>query len=239
LAGPVLEKIPVLGIFSTGIPEQERRTAFMDIAYVQQLLSMKGKYSRIAVYRDITQSASMARQVAKILERPDLEIMPWFKALPMLSQFIAYHNASVWLFQGIIFFIVSIIIMNGLFMAVLERTREIGVMRSIGMTGWQCFRLISYESLLLGIMALALGLGVGLTAVWYSHTWGINPTIFTGGEAIEIAGGSFSEKIYAEISFLTVTWTSVALILLAWIASLLPALRAANISPVNAMKRKS
>jgi putative ABC transport system permease protein len=239
LRGRITQKIKVCGIFHTGIDDTDLNYGVMPLNSVQKLLNMEGTVSQLALFENLGNSIQLAKELNMELKPLDLDILSWDKAVPMISQFVVYHNASIWVFQAIIFFIVSIIVMNGLLMGVLERTREFGVIKAVGMTPWKIFSLISIEAIILGFIAMIIGLGIGLSAVWYTSKYGMNPTIFTGGEAIEIAGGNFSEKIYSKLSWFTVLWTSGALIGLSFLSGVIPGIRAARLNPIKAMKKRS
>ena len=71
--------------------------------------------------------------------------------------------------MAIAFVIGGVAVANTLSMSVLEQTREIGLLRIIGMTRRQMRKLIFCESLLLGVLGTLLGTLAGLTTAWIIH----------------------------------------------------------------------
>ena len=67
------------------------------------------------------------------------------------------------------FVIGGVAVGNTLSMSVLEQTRELGLLRIIGMTRRQVRKLVLWESLLLGILGTLLGTLAGLTTAWIIH----------------------------------------------------------------------
>ncbi|MBN2725614.1 MAG: FtsX-like permease family protein [Deltaproteobacteria bacterium] len=126
----------------------------------------------------------------------DIAISPWWKVMPMVNQFIDYHSASVWIFQIFIFFIVSIAIANAMIMSVMERKKEISVLRALGASKHYILTQISVESLILTFSGGLTGVLAGLGLNWWLSKVGLDPGIFNGGHALEIAGGTFSRRIF-------------------------------------------
>jgi putative ABC transport system permease protein len=111
-------------------------------------------------------------------------------------------------------------VVNTLALSVIERSREIGLLRALGMSRPQTRRLIHLEAVLIAIHGALLGLGLGLA-------WGI------AGQHALVAYG---------ITALTIPWPTLATILagavlLGLIAALLPSLRAARLHPLTALAR--
>ena len=110
-------------------------------------------------------------------------------------------------------------VINTLALSVIERTREIGLLRALGTSRPQIRRLVRLESVLIAIHGALLGLGLGLA-------WG------AAGQRALIAYG---------ITALTIPWTTIATVvvgavLVGLIAALLPSLRAARLTPLTAIR---
>jgi putative ABC transport system permease protein len=109
-------------------------------------------------------------------------------------------------------------VINTLSLSVIERTREIGLLRAIGTTRRQIRRLIRLESVLIAVHGALLGLGLGLA-------WGV-----TGQKVLTSYG----------ITTLTIPWTTILTVLagsvlIGLIAALLPAYRAARMNTLAAI----
>ncbi|HET9492868.1 MAG TPA: FtsX-like permease family protein [Chloroflexia bacterium] len=112
-------------------------------------------------------------------------------------------------------------LINTLAINVLERTREIGVLRAIGATRGQIRRLVVAESLLLGMAGTALGLLVGL-ALGYGFT--------------TLIGNLFSANAAYYFPFAGVVFAIALALIMALVASLLPARQAARVKIVQALQ---
>jgi putative ABC transport system permease protein len=110
-------------------------------------------------------------------------------------------------------------IVNTLTMSVIERTREIGVLRALGASRWQVRRSIADESLVIGLIGALLGIAVG-TGLGYALLQGLSSGI---------PGVEYRPPVS------TMVFVSVAGIVLGLIASILPARRAARLDVIRAI----
>lgn len=110
-------------------------------------------------------------------------------------------------------------IINTLSMNVLERTREIGIMRALGSSRWQIRRVIGLEGLLLSLVGALLGLIVGLLLGF----------VFVKGAAVAIP------SIHYQPPWLTIAIVSIIALVLGLVASIIPARRAAKLNIIDAI----
>jgi len=123
-------------------------------------------------------------------------------------------------------------ILNVLYMAVAERTRELGVMMAIGMKPGAVRGMIFRETTLL--LALGIGIGAVLSAAVYAvwARYGLDLSRFAGG--MELAG--LSARVYPAMDALGIAGTSAMVSVLSWLAALYPAFRASRLKPVEALR---
>ncbi|MGI9019558.1 MAG: ABC transporter permease [Solirubrobacterales bacterium] len=110
-------------------------------------------------------------------------------------------------------------IINTLTMSVIERTREIGVLRALGASRWQVRRSIAYESLVIGLIGALLGIAVGT---------GLGAALLQGLSA-GVPGVVYRPPVA------TMVWVGVAGVVLGLVASIIPARRAARLDVIKAI----
>ena len=116
-------------------------------------------------------------------------------------------------------------IVNTLLMSVQERTREIGLMKAMGMGGGRVFSLFSLEAVFIGFLGSAIGVGAGMLA-----GFGIN-TALAGSLLADLPG--LTLVAFDPLAVGTIVITVMAI---AFLAGTIPALRAAKADPIESLR---
>ncbi|MCD6500118.1 MAG: ABC transporter permease [Deltaproteobacteria bacterium] len=236
IAGRAQEKMPVKGIFRTAGQAVDTGYAQIDLTTAQRMLGMDHSVTQVALFANLKKTRRLAHELTKRLSA-NLEILTWKQALPMLSQFLWLDSASMWVMLLLIFAIVAAGVLNTVLMSVMERTKELGVLKAIGMTPRRIFFEVAVEAALLGLIALAIGLAVGLPVNHLAEVHGIDIKAFTGADSFEGAGVAMTGKMYSKLYLLPVLWTSIGMVLLTVLSALYPGWKAARLKPVTAIHR--
>ena len=120
-------------------------------------------------------------------------------------------------------------------MAVFERTRELGVMKALGMRAGQIIQVIIVESVVLATLASILGLLMGVGFNFYLQEVGIDLSGGTG-EPLAMMGINFDPIMYVSMQWSTYPLPVVGLFVVAVLSSVWPAFRASNLHPVDAIR---
>jgi ABC-type antimicrobial peptide transport system permease subunit len=124
-------------------------------------------------------------------------------------------------------------IVNTMLMAVLERTKEIGMLRSIGMHKKSVFRMIILETCLMSAIAGPIGLVLGyLTNLWLG-TKGMDLSSYA--TALEQYG--MDAIFYPSISNTTYPVLMMVVILTAFLGAIYPAIKAIQLNPLEAIRK--
>ena len=123
-------------------------------------------------------------------------------------------------------------IINTMLMAVLERIKELGMLMAIGMNKLRVFLMIVLESILLGLVAMPVGLLLGYITIEYVGANGIDMSMYAKG----LANFGMSPIIYFELDPIVYLQVAVGVFLTAVLASIYPALKAIRLKPVEALR---
>lgn len=163
--------------------------------------------------------------VKKALEEIGLKAMSVEDEVGMFKTFFDVILIVFNIFGGIALAAASIGIINTLFMAVQERTREIGLDKALGMSNGKVFLSFSAEAIMLGFWGSALGIAV---------------SYIVGQAANHVASQTFTKDFptFKLAIFEPVTMISIALIIMfiAFLAGTLPARRASKKNPIDALR---
>ncbi|HEV7912778.1 MAG TPA: FtsX-like permease family protein [Albitalea sp.] len=152
--------VTVQGVFSTGIPEVDKRLVYTDVATAQKLVVTQ-RVSSLGVFLRSMEATGPARgRIAAAL--PSLAVQTWVDQATFYKSVKALYNRIFGALGLIIGVIVVFVVTNAMAMAIIERTREIGTLRALGTLPSQLTRSFALEGMLLGGAGALLGAAIAL-----------------------------------------------------------------------------
>jgi putative ABC transport system permease protein len=207
----------VAGVFETSLVFYNG-AVILPLSTLQRLAARPGSVTVFQVYcQEGADPTTVAQQLE--CEHPDLVAVAHVSEYSKVDQGLEVAKGMVWTVTFIAVVIGSIIVANTMWMSVLERTREIGVLRAVGWSRRRIVFLIVLEAAGLGLVACLLGSAFGVALAW-STRWLPMSNLFV-------------DPAYEAATF--VLALAVAL-LLSMLGALLPAWRAARILPAEALR---
>jgi len=225
----------VTGIFHTGTALFDRGRIYTHIADLQRFNHMDSQVHEIAA---VAKSPDMAKGLAEKLRArihdDKVLIQSWDEMRPDILQMIKLNDMSMAIMIFIIFIVATLGVVNTMLMAVFERTRELGMLKAIGMSGRRVVGLIVTETLLLVLGASALGTAIGFGLDLYMVHYGVDLSALTGG--VSMGGVGINPVFHGAITAQGLLLPTVVLSFTCLVASLYPALRAARLAPAVGMR---
>lgn len=214
----------------------ERRAAFISLAAAQELAA-PGSATRIELHFPFTrfeQDAQLAPIISELRAglKPGLSLLSWRQTHPAMAQVFDLMAPMMLIFAAIFFGLAGLLVINSIYLGLLERTRELGVIVALGAGPTKMTRMVLLESLVLCFAGALLGLVLGLLTV-AGLAGGFSLDQLYGG-----LGGEFGlpPVIYLSLS----AWDTAVTLGFALVTGLLaawwPARIAARLEPVEAMR---
>jgi len=233
-------RLVVTGIFRTGNPEIDDRLAFVNMPTLTAMLGTGGPNEIVVLLEDMGQIEAVRAEADRIVaDHPPALLYSWDQRNATLASMIESDAANNWYFFAFLCVLVILGVINATFMSVMWRTREFGVMLSLGLDRLKLFALIMLEVALLGGVAVVAGgiLGGGLEVFGRIHGWNME-WFGMDAENFHVAGVAYDPIYYARVS--VAHWTAILLgtFSVFLLAGVLPALKAAFLHPVGAMRHK-
>lgn len=233
----------VRGIFDSKVDELDDYLILSDIQFARYFLAGEGAdpelapVTRFAVFLDDPDSmADWKAQLKPALESDGVVVLDWQEMMPQLVQFVMVDDAGNYIFLVLILIMVVFGILNTVLMSVLERTREFGLLRALGLSRRQLLLLVFCESLLLSLLAVAIGWLVGGGTHWWFSTHGIDMEALVGGGGTAMMGTFMDPVIYTELSWDRVVQLTLIIFAATLGSGIYPALKAARVTPVEALR---
>jgi putative ABC transport system permease protein len=220
----------VRGIMRTGGPLD--RQVLLPLAQLQHLADIPEGATELLVYGGHYRDApALARQLAPVGSLRGLAVQAWSEREPWKS--VASSVSGVQSVIVVIFVLLTALgIWNTMMMSVLERTHEIGVLRAMGLSRAGTVGLFVGEALTIAVAGGLLGVALGVYPAWWLETHGIR----IGERTAASVSLGISEVIRGDLTGEIVAAAFALGLLMALMGSLVPALRAASIAPVSAMR---
>ena len=227
----------VRGILRTGSPSIDVGMVLLPIEAARGVLGFApDEATEVAVFiADHRESEALA---ARLQEQLGAEVaaVPWFEGRPDLYTFIAMKVGGGVIMIGIIALMVAAGIFNTVFVSVMERLREFGIMMAVGFSPAKLFRLVVYESVWLGVIGLVLAGVLTIGPYLYLSRVGIDMGAMLGDSSTEISGVAMATQlkfgIYPENAVRIVALAFAAVVL----AGIYPAWRAGRVKPVESIR---
>ncbi|MBR7745237.1 ABC transporter permease [Undibacterium baiyunense] len=164
----------VAGIFELGVRELDARYVYLDMKQAQSLLDLPGAATVIDVtVDDIFEAQKIAERVARLT---GLKVESWMETNTQLMNALRSQSLSTQMISVFVALSVALGIASVLTVSVVQRTREIGILRAMGSTRQQMLRVFLVQGALFGLSGSILGVAVGYALVGAFNTFG--PKLF-------------------------------------------------------------
>lgn len=230
---PVTAKMVVGGLFQSGLARFDRSHVYAAIDDLRSMMETEAEaITEVAIAVDPDLAAPVAAAIKAALPAEGFQVLAFTELAPDLVQLMALNNATFKLLIIIVFTIVAMGIANTMTTVIFERYRELGTLAAIGATPAAIVQLIMTESALLGLFSAAVGSLAGLAACLWLGSHGIDLSHFTSSNQYFAAGSVLKASLTMK-DLLTANLITLATALL---AGLYPAIRAACLKPVEALR---
>ena len=225
---PAIRKYEVTGIFTTGMYEYDSQNMYVELPAVQDLLSIDSTtVSGIAVnVTDPWNADVVSARLHKRLSFP-YYTNDWKELNSSLFSALKLEKIAMALILFLIVLVAAFNIISTLIMVVADKTREIGILKSMGLTRGSVLRIFILQGISIGLIGTALGTIGGLILVWLLDRY----------QFITLPGDVyFIDRLPVALNPLDVLWIVAASVLIAFAATIYPARQASKLMPVKAIR---
>lgn len=222
----------ICGIYKTINTPYDESNVFVEITDIDSLTGIPGEMNEVAI---LLQSNKTLESFVQRLRHqyPNVQIKSWMEISPELNLTVSAGNQMVYIFMGIILMALAFGIINTMMMAILERTREIGMLLALGMNKLKVFMMILYETFFLIAAGCPGGILFALITVAITHNKGISLSRY---EEVYSSFG-YESLIYPSINLNQLVTIVILVIITAVLSSLFPARRALKLKPAESIKK--
>ncbi|MCG7985421.1 MAG: ABC transporter permease [Candidatus Thiodiazotropha lotti] len=228
----IAESFTLVGIITSGEMGLDSGMAITSLATLQEMVDLHGQVTTFVIKVDEQGLPDLVTSLKDELAGQQLEIMPWYSMFPVMKEWVTLHNGFLYLFLGIVLFIVLAGELNTLLLSMLDRTREFGILMAIGTSRRQIAFLIVVEAVTIGIIGILLGTLLGSLIILLTGTIGIDLSTLLGSTSRFYV----DPLIYPQLKLDHLGITASAILLASILSGIYPAWRASLLQPVEAIR---
>lgn len=215
--------LKVVGILETTGSKDDYST-YTTLETAQKLLNLQGRV--VAINIRVTDIGGVPATIEDIEKIPDVQAVTVAQVLGTIQNLVQAGQNMLFLVMLVALIIGGLGTMNTMLMAVFERTREIGLMKAIGASSWQIFRLFLFEGLAMCLLGGLFGAGVG------------SLTTLMGDVILKQFVSVMPTQSVGQFSWYAVAVSVLFPVGVGILSTLYPALRAARLNPIEALRNE-
>ena len=232
----------VADVYKSGMSEYDSNLVFCNIEYLQEIRGMldpetgKGSITTLKIkLKNYDDAPEVLKKISNVFPPHLYTVRTWEQKQGPLLAAVDIESAILNVLLFLIIAVAGFGILAIFFMIVVEKTRDIGILKALGASSKGVMTIFLSYGLALGLVGSGVGVVLGLIFVRYINE-------IEGVLSIIIGRKVFDERIYyfpsipAEVNYFTVAWVAFGAIAIAVMASVLPARRAARLHPVQALR---
>jgi lipoprotein-releasing system permease protein len=226
---PVIRRFEVTGIFETGMYEYDNNYVIMSMTGAQELSQMTPAVTGIEVKTgERWQAPEIAELITDTLGFP-YRTEDWQQQNSTLFQALKLEKLGMAVILLLIVLVAAFNIVSTLTMVVVDKTREIGILKAMGMTSQSIRRIFFAQGIVIGLVGTTLGLIIGLAAAVAVDKYRmipLDPSVY------------FIDHLPVTSDPWDILWIVIASLSVAALATLYPARQAASLFPVEAIRHE-
>ena len=217
----------VAGIFDTGMYEYDSSLAYISLDTGRNFLGIEEDVHGLEVkINDIYEAAAIGESLSKTLG-PGYIVKDWMMMNQNLFSALKLEKIGMFIALALIVLVAAFNIISTLIMVVMEKAKDIAILKSMGATSASIMRIFIYEGLIVGASGTVLGVGGGLTLC----------KLLSRYQFIKLPSDVYPmSTLPIKVLPLDVTFVAVSAVMITFLATLYPSWQAARTQPAEALR---
>ena len=224
---PKIGRFQLTGIYDSGISDYDDIFVYTGLEAAQKLFNLGNKFSGYQILLDDPlQADQIAGQLNKTLGFP-YHALTWNDLHSNLFEWLRVQRLPILIVFGLIAIVAVFNLVSSLMMIVIEKTRDIGILKSLGLANQKITRIFLLEGLIIGIAGTALGFALALFLAWLQNHFGLIRL------PMDVY---FMNQLPILLNWQQFVYVGILILLLTIIATIYPAVKAVKLPPAEALR---
>lgn len=224
---PITKQFVVRGIYDSENKEYDSKYAYISLTDASDLFKTYAAYNGVDIrLNDINQSENVKQNLVSVLGA-EFNVSTWYDLHSDFYSILKIERWTAFIILSLIIVVATFNILGSLTMTVIEKKRDIGILRAMGATSQTITKIFMFEGIAVGLIGMVAGtiLGLGITlAQKHFELYKISSSIYK------------IRALPVELSIIDFIAVPLAVLFLCYVASLYPAKRAAKLNPVESIR---
>lgn len=229
VTGKLGEGVPfrVAGIFQSGMYEYDSSLVYIGIADAQNLFGAGKLVSGVAVKTDDLFSVAQVKRDLQVKLGLPYNVRTWIDSNRNFLEAIKLEKTVMFIILTLIVMVACLNIASTLIMTVLEKTRDIGILKAIGSSGSDVMAVFAMLGGIIGVLGTACGAALGLGVCWCLKTYkfiNLPKDIY------------YIDRLPVKLDIQDISVIVISSIIISLVATIYPAWKASRLNPVEALR---
>ncbi|MFZ1322796.1 MAG: FtsX-like permease family protein [Ignavibacteria bacterium] len=224
---PKTKKLIITGVYDSDNKDYDGSIAYISLENSQEIFDLGDKVNGVEMrLSNINDSESEKIKIQKLLGN-NFNVLTWYDLHEDFYSILKVERWVAFTILSIIIAVASFNILGSLTMTVIEKKRDIGVLKSMGATNKMITNIFITEGLSVGIIGTVTGMILGLGIVFaqiFFEFYKLDTSVYK------------MEALPVELRFMDLVYIPIAALVLCYLASIYPSRRAAKLNPVNSIR---
>ncbi|MCB9646436.1 MAG: ABC transporter permease [Deltaproteobacteria bacterium] len=224
---PKLRRFRVAGVFYSGMYEYDAKFTYIDMKQAQRFFGLRKEATGVEVkLADVDETARIAEEVKRRVGGHPYTVKDWRAMNKELFSALLLEKLAMFIALGMIVTVASFLIVAVLVMIVLQRKREIAILKSLGSSDASIMKIFVVQGLIIGVGGALLGGLIGVGICLFVEKFGVelDPRIF------------YIERLPVVMDWGEISAIAVAAVIISYLATIYPAVTAALHPPVEGLR---
>ena len=226
-SAPRSRKFTVTGIFYSGFDEYDRRLMYASLDEVEELQGRGDQVMGVELkVKDVNRAEAIARKLEKALGGPPYQVQDWYELNHNLFTALTLQKLALVIILTLIIVVAAVNMVSALTMMVLEKTREIAILKSMGSSSSSVALIFQVVGVAIGAAGTVLGVAIGLVTCHVVSRYGyhLDPKVY------------LIDRLPIEVKPLEVLLVAGITMAISVVATVVPSQSAAALRPVDGLR---